>query len=224
VCATPLNAFTVSSHLKNVLDPYPAAHPVALRAIATGTVRNALRFPEKNGPKRSPLSWWARSRRGKLAAVRAMFSLYANAMSMELLRRTHQPESYLLQFSLPNRSPFKAIEAAYVKAGYELATLGGISPDTQEGRGRALSPDVPISEKYPNIYWNMRLRWENNRANLDLLSKIMFGCAHPDAGNGPERRSRWPRPHLKPWLQFDFPDKQYSVHIASITAFAPLRR
>jgi len=143
-----------------------------------------------------------------------MFSLYANAMSMELCGEIIRPESYLLQFSLAKPLTVKAIEAAYVKAGYELATLGGISPDTQRRAAAELSPDVSYFKKYSNIYWEHAVAMgETVARSRPAEQERNVGRAHLM-----QEMARSVDPvataHLKTVLQFDFPDKQYSVHIA----------
>jgi multimeric flavodoxin WrbA/putative sterol carrier protein len=214
VCATPLNAFTVSSHLKNVLDRTLPLTQSRFEQSPKGTVRNALRFPEKWPKKIASIVVGAFKGDENFAAVRAMFSLYANAMSMELCGEIIRPESYLLQFSLAKPLTVKAIEAAYVKAGYELATLGGISPDTQRRAAAELSPDVSYFKKYSNIYWEHAVAMGEQSRDLDLLSRNVMS----DVRILMQEMARSVDPvataHLKTVLQFDFPDKQYSVHIA----------
>lgn len=130
VCATPLNAFTVSSHLKNVLNRTLPLTQASFEQSPTGSVRNALRFPQRWPKKIAAIVVGAFKGEENFAAVRSMFSLYANAMSFDLCGELIRPESYLLQFTLAKPLTVKMIEASFVKAGYEIASEGKLSDDT----------------------------------------------------------------------------------------------
>jgi multimeric flavodoxin WrbA/putative sterol carrier protein len=211
VCSTPLNAFTVSSHLKNVLDRTLPLTQSKFELSPLGTVRNSLRFPEKWPKKIAAIVVGAFKGEENFSAVRSMFSLYANAMSMELCGEIIRPESYLLQFTLAKPLTVKAIESAFVKAGYEIATEGRISPETQKKAATPLSPDLSYFKKYSNIYWEHAVAMGEKSRDLDLLSKNVMS----DVRILMQEMARSVDPaataHLKTTLQFDFSDKQYSV-------------
>ncbi len=214
VCSTPLNAFTVSSHLKNVFDRTLPLTQSRFEQSPRGTVRNAIRFPEKWPKKIAAIVVGAFKGEENFAAVRSMFSLYANAMSMELCGELVRPESFLLQFTLAKPLTVKTIEAAFVKAGYEIATQGFISTQTQQKAATPLSPDLSYFEKYSNIYWEHAVSMGERYRDLDLLSLNVMSDVRILMQEMARSIDPVSTAHLKAVLQFDFPDKDYSVCIA----------
>lgn len=214
VCATPLNAFTVSSHLKNVLDRTLPLTQSKFEQSPLGTVRNALRFPEKWPKKIAAIVVGAFKGDENFSAVRSMFSLYANAMSMELCGELMRPESYLLQFTLAKPLTVKSIEAAFIKAGYELASEGAISSETQQKAMAPLSPDLSYFSKYSNIYWEHALAMGEQSNDLDLLSRNVMSDVRILMQEMARSVDPLATARLKTVLQFEFPDKNYAVTLA----------
>jgi multimeric flavodoxin WrbA/putative sterol carrier protein len=210
VCATPLNAFSVSSHCKNVLDRTLPLTQSKFEQSPSGLVRNSLRYPDRWPKKMAALVVGAFKGEENFAAVRSMFSLYANAMSFELCGELFRHESFLLQFTLSKPLTVKAIENAFVKAGYELATEGRISPETQMKTAESLSPNLSYFKQYSNIYWEHAEALGEKSRDLDLLntsvmSDVRILMREMARSIDPMATSR-----LKSTLQFEFLDKAYS--------------
>jgi multimeric flavodoxin WrbA/putative sterol carrier protein len=214
VCATPLNAFTVNTHLKNVLDRTLPLTQSRFEQSPLGTVRNAIRYPEQWPKKIASIVVGAFKGVENFSAVRSMFSLYANAMSMDLCGELIRPESYLLQFTLAKPLTVKAIEAAFVKAGYEIATEGRISPETQRKASVPLSPDLSYFKKYSNIYWEHAVAMGETSRDLDLLSKNVMSDVRILMQEMARSVDPLATARLKTTLQFNFPDKNYSFTLA----------
>jgi multimeric flavodoxin WrbA/putative sterol carrier protein len=214
VCATPLNALTVSSILKNVLDRTLPLTQASFERSPTGSVRNALRFPQRWQKKIATIIVGAFKGEENFAAVRSMFSLYANAMSFELCGEIIRPESYLLQFTLAKPLTVKTIEASVVKAGHELASEGKISDETRGKAATPLSPDLSYFKKYSNIYWEHAIAMGEGAADLELLSKNVMSDVRILMQEMARSLDPVATAHLKTLLQFDFPDKNYTASIA----------
>jgi multimeric flavodoxin WrbA/putative sterol carrier protein len=214
VCATPLNAFTVSSHLKNVLDRTLPLTQASFEQSPTGAVRNALRYPQKWPKKIAALVVGAFKGEENFAAVRSMFSLYANAMSFKLCGELVRPESYLLQFTLAKPLTVKTIEASFVKAGYEIASEGKLSDETRGKAATPLSPDLSYFKKYSNIYWEHAIAMGEDSVDLELLSKNVMSDVRILMQEMARSLDPVSTARLKTVLQFEFPDKNYTVSIA----------
>jgi|WetSurMetagenome_2_1015567.scaffolds.fasta_scaffold28428_4 multimeric flavodoxin WrbA/putative sterol carrier protein len=214
VCATPLYAYSVSSSLKNVLDRTLSLTKPTFQQSPGGPVRNAVRFPEKWPKKLAVILVGALKGIENFSAARAMFSLYANAMSMDLCGELVRPESYLLQFALAKPLTVKNIEAAFVKAGYELAANGAVSPETRERASTPLAPDLSYFSKYSTIYWEHAESMGEDAKDLALLSRTV--TADPRILMQEMARSIDPAAtaHVRAVLQFEFPDRNYAVSIA----------
>jgi putative sterol carrier protein len=207
VCATPLNSFSVSSSLKAFLDrTLPLTKP-SFEVSPLGTVRNMLRFPEKWPKKIVTIVVGAFNGPSIFSGVKSMMAHYANAVSMEQCGELYRPESFLLPFTLAKPMTVKTIEAAFVRAGYELATDGRISPDTEQKAATPLSADVPYFKKYSNIYWEHAVALGEKSWDLDLL------CEHvtTDVRILMQEMARSIDPlataKLKATFRFEFPDK-----------------
>jgi hypothetical protein len=141
------------------------------------------------------------------SGVKSMMAHYANAVSMEQCGELYRPESFLLPFTLAKPMTVKTIEAAFVRAGYELATDGRISPDTEQKAATPLSADVPYFKKYSNIYWEHAVALGEKSWDLDLL------CEHvtTDVRILMQEMARSIDPlataKLKATFRFEFPDK-----------------
>jgi putative sterol carrier protein len=125
-----------------------------------------------------------------------------------------RPESYLLQFTLAKPLTVKSIEAAFVKAGYELAAEGKISPETQQKAAIPLSPDLDYFKKYSNIYWEHAVAMGEQSRDLDLLSKNVMSDVRILMQEMARSVDPLATAHLTTTLQFDFPDKQYSFTLS----------
>jgi len=157
VCATPLNAFSVSASAKIFFDrTLPLTQP-RFETAANGLVRNSVRFADKWPKKLAVIVVGAFKGHENFDAVRSMLSLYTNAVSMELCGELYRPESFLMPFTLAKPMTIKTIEAAFVRAGYELAAHGAISDETKQKAETPLSPDLSFFRKYSNIFWEHAL-------------------------------------------------------------------
>ncbi len=214
VCSTPLNAFSVSSLLKNVFDRTLPLTQSRFEQSPAGTVRNSLRFPERWPKKIAAIVVGAFKGEENFSAVRSMLMLYANAMSMEYCGELIRPESYLLQFTLAKPLTVKSIEAAFVKAGYELASAGRITSETQRKAAVPLSPDLNYFKKYSNIYWEHAVALGEQSRDLDLLSKNVMSDVRILMQEMARSVDPLATAHLAASFQFDFPDKQYAFTLA----------
>jgi multimeric flavodoxin WrbA/putative sterol carrier protein len=223
VCATPLNSFSVSSSLKALLDrtlpltmpSFELSSPVGdFEASPLGAVRNRLRFPEKWPKKIATIVVGAFKGEEIFSGVTAMMSHYANAVSMEQCGTLLRPESFLLPFTLAKPMTVKTIEAAFVRAGYELATEGRISNDTEQKAATPLSSDIPYFRKYSNIYWEHAVALGEKSWDLDLLisnvtSDVRILMQEMARSIDPVATAK-----LKAAFQFEFPDKNLVFTLA----------
>jgi multimeric flavodoxin WrbA len=171
MCATPLNSFSISTCLKNFFDrTLPLAQP-HFENSPRGLVRNSLRFPERWPKKIAMLVVGAFKGPENFVAVHEMLALYANALSLDIAGELIRPESFLLPFSLAKPMTIKTIEAAMVRAGYELATAGKISEETMAKAATPLSSDLVNFNKYSTIYWEHALAMGAQFRDLDQLQK-----------------------------------------------------
>ncbi len=211
VCATPLNSFSVSSSLKAFLDrTLPLTMP-CFEQSPLGSVRNTIRFPEKWPKKLAYIVVGAFKGDEIFSGIRAMMTHYANAVSMELCGELARAESFLLPFTLAKPKTVKTIQAAFVKAGYEIATHGTISSETKEKAETPLSADIPYFKKYSNIYWEHAVALGEKSWDLDLLcSKVTT-----DVRILMQEMARSIDPaataKLKTTLHFDFSDKETAL-------------
>jgi multimeric flavodoxin WrbA/putative sterol carrier protein len=207
VCATPLNSFSVSSSLKAFLDrTLPLTMPVFDQS-PLGSVRNRLRFPDKWPKKIATIVVGAFNGPAIFSGIKSMMSHYANALSMEKCGELLRPESFLLPFTLAKPMTVKTIEAAFVRAGYEIAVNGRISEDTEQKAATPLSSDVPYFKKYSNIYWEHAVALGEKSWDLDLLcrtvtSDVRILMQEMARSIDPKATAK-----LKAALQFEFPDK-----------------
>jgi multimeric flavodoxin WrbA/putative sterol carrier protein len=207
VCATPLNSFSVSSSLKAFLDrTLPLTMP-CFELSPRGTVRNMLRFPAKWPKKIATIVVGAFKGDDIFSSVKAMMTHYANAVSMELCGELVRPESFLLPFTLAKPMTVKTIEAAFVRAGCELATEGRISPDTEQKAATPLSSDIPFFKKYSNIYWEHAVALGEKSWDLDLLCKEVTSDVRILMQEMARSIDPVATAKLKAVFQFEFPDK-----------------
>ncbi len=214
VCSTPLNSFSVSSSLKALLDrTLPLTMP-SFELSPMGTVRNKLRFPEKWPKKLAFIVVGAFKGEEIFSGVTAMMSHYANAVSMEQCGTLLRPESFLLPFTLAKPMTVKTIETAFVRAGYELATEGRISKETEQKAATPLSSDIPYFKKYSNIYWEHAVALGEKSWDLDLL----IGNVTSDVRILMQEMARSIDPaataKLKTTFRFEFPDKNLGFTIS----------
>jgi multimeric flavodoxin WrbA/putative sterol carrier protein len=214
VCATPLNSFSVSSSLKALLDrTLPLTMP-SFEVSPRGSVRNKLRFPER-WPKKIATIVVGAFKGGEIfSGVTAMMAHYANAVSMEQCGLLARPESFLLPFTLAKPMTIKTIEAAFVRAGYELATDGRILQDTEQKAATPLSSDIPYFKKYSNIYWEHAVALGEKSWDLDLLcsnvtSDVRILMQEMARSIDPVASAK-----LKATFQFEFPDKNLCFTLA----------
>jgi putative sterol carrier protein len=180
-----------------------------------GTVRNTLRFPEKWPKKIATIVVGAFKGDEIFSGVRAMMSHYANAVSMELCGELVRPESFLLPFTLAKPMTVKTIEAAFVRAGYELATEGRISPETQEKAATPLSSDIPYFKKYSNIYWEHAVALGEKSWDLDVLCRNVTSDVRILMQEMARSIDPVATAKLKATFQFEFPDKNlcFTLHV-----------
>jgi hypothetical protein len=177
-------------------------------------VRNKLRFPEKWPKKLAFIVVGAFKGDDIFSGVTAMMRHYANAVSMELCGELIRPESFLLPFTLAKPMTVKTIEAAFVRAGCELATEGRISLDTQQKAATPLSSDIPYFKKYSNIYWEHAVALGEKSWDLDLLcenvtSDVRILMQEMARSIDPAATAK-----LKTTFRFEFPDKNLGFTIS----------
>jgi multimeric flavodoxin WrbA/putative sterol carrier protein len=214
VCATPLNGYSSSSRMKTFLDRLLPLTQPSLEVMANGLPRNALRFPQQWPKKLAVVMVGAFKGAANFEGAQRVFSLLADGLHMELCGMLTRPESYLLQFSLAKPVTIKTIEAAYARAGYELATEGTISQKTREDAETPLSADMAHFSRYSNIYWehavaaggeagDLRALQREVTSDVRILMQEMARCCDAAA-----------TARVKAVLQFDFPDKDYHYRVA----------
>jgi multimeric flavodoxin WrbA/putative sterol carrier protein len=209
VFSTPLNAYGVNSHLKIFLDrTFPLTMP-GFEMSERGLVRNCLRFPSKWPKTMAAIVVGAFKGEENFSAIRNTFELYANGMNLTNAGIVVRPESFLLQFSLAKPKTVKSIEAALVKAGFELTTNGRISAQILQQASLPLSSDVDHFRQYSNIYWEYAATMGKDSGDLSTLQKrvtsdvriLMHEMACSIDATATAR--------LKAIFQFDFPDKDF---------------
>jgi multimeric flavodoxin WrbA len=209
VFSTPLNAYCVSSHLKIFLDrTFPLTMP-GFEMSERGLIRNHLRFPSKWPKTMAALVVGAFKGEENFSAIRNTFELYANGMNLTNAGIVVRPESFLLQFSLAKPKTVKSIEAALVKAGFELATGGSISAQILQQASLPLSSDIDHFRQYSNIYWEYAVAMGKDSGDLSALQK----CVTSDVRILMHEMARsidvTATARLKAIFQFDFPDLDY---------------
>ena len=213
VCATPLNSFSVSSSLKALLDrTLPLTMP-RFEQSPLGSVRNQIRFPEKWPKKIATIIVGAFNGPHIFSGVKSMMAHYANALSLELCGELLRPESFLLPFTLAKPMTVKTIEAAFVRAGCEIATDGRISVDTEQKAATPLSSDVAYFNKYSNIYWEHAVALGENSGDLDRLcrsvtSDVRILMQEMARSIDPQATAK-----LKATFLFEFPDKNLCISL-----------
>ena len=209
VFSTPLNAFSVSSHLKIFLDrTFPLTMP-GFEMSERGLIRNRLRFSSKWPKKMAAIVVGAFKGEENFSGIRNTFELYASGMNLTVAGIVVRPESFLLQFSLAKPKTVKTIEAAFVKAGFELTTNGCISPQILQQASLPLSSDIDHFRQYSNIYWEYAVAMGKDSEDLSMLQKRVTSdvriLMHEMARSiDPTATAR-----LKAIFQFDFPDKAF---------------
>lgn len=207
VMSTPLNAYTVNSHLKVFLDrTLPLAEP-GFTITARGIVGNRLRYPEKWPKKIAAIVVGAFKGEENFTAIRSTFELYANGMSIDLCGMLIRPESYLLQFTLAKPKTVKLIETAFVKAGYEVGSKGSISEETTEQAALPLSFNVQHFQQYSNIYWEHAVAMEKGALDLEALQQRVTGDVRILMREMARSNDPLATAKIKAVFQFDFPDK-----------------
>jgi multimeric flavodoxin WrbA/putative sterol carrier protein len=214
VFSTPLNAYGVNSSLKIFLE---RTLPLALPGFVTttsGLVRNRLRYPERWPKKMAAIVVGAFKGEENFSSVIKFFELYAHGMDLFYCGSLIRPESFLLQFTLAKPKTVKLIEAAFIKAGYELVTEGCISNKLAQQAAQPLAPDMAYFQHYSTIYWEHAVAMGKNASDLSALQNrvttdvriLMYEMAR---SIDPAATAR-----LKAVFQFDFPDKSLHFRLA----------
>jgi multimeric flavodoxin WrbA len=214
VFSSPLNAYSVNSHLKVFLDRTLALAQPGFIITPRGDVGNLLRYPEKWPKKMAAIAVGAFKGNEVFSAIRSTFELYANGMSIDLCGILIRPESYLLQFTLAKPKTVKIIETAFVKAGYELVADGAISEAIIEQAALPLSSDQLHFQQYSNIYWEHALAMGKGAEDLTALQQRVTGdvrilMREMARSSDPAATAR-----LRAVFQFDFPDKNYFYRLS----------
>jgi len=207
VVATPLNAYGMNSRAKIFLDrTLPLTMPGFVTSAA-GLIRNRLRYPDRWPKKLAAIAVGAFKGEKNFSAIKLIFELYANGLDLDYCGTLIRPESFLLQFSLAKPKTVKLIEAAFIKAGYQLCAEGAMSDSIVEQAALPLSPDVDYFQRYSNIYWEHASAMGSGADNVAELQKRVTSDVRilmPEMARSidPVATAR-----LKAVLQFDFPNK-----------------
>ncbi len=214
VFSTPLNAYCISSRLKIFLDRTLPLTAPGFEPSDLGLVRNRLRFPLNWPKKMAAVAVGAFRGEENFAGVRQTFELYANGMNIEWCGMLVRPESFLLQFSLAKPKTVKRIEAAFVKAGFQLATQGRISADVMGQASLPLSSDIGHFRQYSNIYWEHAVAMGKEAGDLQALQKRVTSDVRILMHEMARSIDAVATARLKAVFQFDFPDKNLFFRIA----------
>jgi multimeric flavodoxin WrbA/putative sterol carrier protein len=214
VFVTPLNAYGINSHLKIFMDRTFALTKPGFEVSSNGLVRNLLRYPEAWPKRLAAIAVGAFRGEENFYGLVKSIELYANGMNMDYAGTIIRPESYLMQFELAKPKTVKLIEAAFVKAGYELATGGRFSEKTLSQANLPLSSGIDHFKRYSNIYWEHAVNMGADAEDLSALQKkvtsdvriLMYEMAR---SADPSATAR-----LKAVFQFDFADRNLFFRIA----------
>jgi len=207
VLATPLNAYGVNSRLKIFLDrTLPLTKP-GFVTTPSGLVRNQVRHPQCWPKKLAAIAVGAFKGDDNFSAITKNFQLYAQGLDLQYCGTLIRPESFLLQFSLAKPKTVKLIEAAFIKAGYQLATEGAISDPVMAQAALPLAPSIDYFEQYSNIYWEHAAAGGDGAGDVATLqnrvtSDVRILMREMARSIDPIATAR-----LKAVFQFDFPDK-----------------
>jgi|WetSurMetagenome_2_1015567.scaffolds.fasta_scaffold65627_2 multimeric flavodoxin WrbA/putative sterol carrier protein len=214
VFSTPLNAYNLNSHVKIFLDRTLPLTAPGFEISDSGLVRNRLRFPSKWPKKMAAIVVGAFCGEENFAGARKIFELYANGMNIQWCGMVNRPESFLLQFSLAKPKTIKRIEAAFVKAGFELVTEGRISSQVIKQAALPLSSDIEHFKQYSNIYWEHAVALGKGAGDLQALQRRVTTDVRILMHEMARSIDSVATTRLKAVFQFDFPDKDYYFRIA----------
>jgi multimeric flavodoxin WrbA/putative sterol carrier protein len=214
VFSSPLNAYSVNSHLKVFLDRTLALARPGFVITPLGTMGNLLRYPEKWPKKMAAIVVGAFRSNEIFSAIRSNFELYGNGMNIDLCGILIRPESYLLQFTLAKPKTVKLIETAFIRAGYELVTTGTISDTIIEQAALPLSSDLKHFQRYSNIYWEHAVAMGSGAEDLEALQQRVTGDVRILMQEMARSSDPVATAKLRAVFQFDFPDKNYFFRLS----------
>ncbi|MGB7568207.1 MAG: NAD(P)H-dependent oxidoreductase [Chitinivibrionales bacterium] len=207
VFSSPLNAYSVNSHLKVFLDRTLALAQPGFVITSRGHMGNLLRYPERWPKKMAAIVVGAFKGNDIFSSIRSNFELYGNAMSIDLCGILVRPESYLLQFTFAKPKTVKLVETAFIKAGYELVSRGAISDAIIDQAALPLSSDLVHFQHYSNIYWEHAVAMEKNANDLEGLQQRVTRDVRILMREMARSIDPLATAKLKAVFQFDFPDK-----------------
>jgi Multimeric flavodoxin WrbA len=216
VFSSPLNAYSVNSHLKVFLDRTLALAQPGFVMTPQGLVGNRLRYPEKWPKKMAAIVVGAFKGEENFSAVQSMFELYSGGLNIDFCGMMIRSESYLLQFTLAKPKTVKLIETAFVKAGYELVAEGTISQAMKDQAALPLSSDQSHFQQYSNIYWEHAVAMGKDAADLEALQQRVTRDVRILMREMARSIDPFATAKLKAVLQFDFPDKGLFYRITII--------
>jgi multimeric flavodoxin WrbA len=212
VFSTPLNSYGINSYLKIFLDrTLPLTMPGF--TISEGLIRNRLRHSQRWPKKMAAIAVGAFKGEENFSALKKTFELYANGMELGYCGTLIRPESYMLQFTLAKPKTVKLIEAAFIKAGYELVTEGAFSRAIMEQAALPLSPDVSSFQRYSNIYWEHAESMGKDATDLFALQKLVTSDVRILMYEMARSIDPCATARLKAVFQFDFIDKALHYRI-----------
>lgn len=205
LAASPLYAYSISSHLKRVLErTLPLMAPGVEVPVAGGLERNRLRYPGR-GPRR-----FAGLLVGGLKSLESFepaagtLRFYAASFGWICSGILMRPESYLLQFPAAKPRCIKVIESAFRRAGGEFVRQDYLEAATIRDAAESLAADVEHFACYSDVYWehagtrpdDLAAAGAETIEDLRILMREMARNVSPTATRGVQAE-----------LQFEFPDR-----------------
>lgn len=207
LAASPLYAYSISSHLKRVLERTLPLMAPGVEAPATGGLeRNRLRYPGQGPRRMAGLLVGGLKSLESFEPAAGTLRLYAASFGLACAGILLRPESYLLQFPAAKPRRFKVIESAFRRAGLEFVRQERLEDDTIREAAEPLAADLEHFARYADVYWeHAAARPDDLPAagvaaleDLRILIREMARNVSPAATRG-----------VTAELQFEFPDRDW---------------
>lgn len=213
VCATPLYYYAMSSYLKCFWERTMPLTRHGLEKTAAGLMRNNIRYPDRWDKTLITIVVGALQGGEVFDAARETFRLIADGLDMKLGGQLIRPESYLIQFSLAKPLAVRTIEAAFERAGREVAATGEVSAATSEKAATPLAPDEVRFREYSNVYWENAIALGGEAGNLDKVSERVGTDVRIMMREMERSVDLQAIARVKAVIQFDFPDRDLYYRI-----------
>jgi len=163
IYAQPLYVFSVPGIAKNFLDRLlPRLQPFLVENAA-GETRHPLRSGEAAGPRMLVFSVCGFPEKSHFAGLLTTFRQLAQSGNTQIIGEVLRPGSESLAFSDRLGARYQAVIAGLTAAGREVVRQGYVSRATEEAISQPLVRDVAPFRQLANRFWEIRLRYEEER-------------------------------------------------------------